>query len=160
MEVRAEEANDEEDEKDSNDSEGGTNSNYPLCFRTGTNSHQVRKKKRTRKREKRKAATMTKKKNKNKKRKKKNPRIQNQNSLNVRPNVPGNSILMTVGAMNHSCPAEKHHFDACAARVAKAEENPEEGGHHGHPEDCAEEFLHLMHCVDKTIAEPLFRQLK
>ena len=67
--------------------------------------------------------------------------------------------LMT-GAMNRSCPAEKHHFDACAARVAKAEENPEEGGHHGHPEDCAEEFLHLMHCVDKTIAEPLFRQLK
>ena len=67
---------------------------------------------------------------------------------------------LTTDAINHSCPAEKHHFDACAARVAKAEENPEQGAHHGHPEDCAEEFLHLMHCVDKTIAEPLFRQLK
>jgi ubiquinol-cytochrome c reductase subunit 6 len=61
-------------------------------------------------------------------------------------------------AKNHSCPAEKYHFDECAARVAKAAENPEE--HHGHPEDCAEEFLHLMHCVDHHIAEPLFRQLK
>ena len=61
-------------------------------------------------------------------------------------------------AKNHSCPAEKHHFDECAARVTKAQDNPDE--HKGHHEDCAEEFLHLMHCVDKTIAEPLFRQLK
>ena len=60
--------------------------------------------------------------------------------------------------MKHLCHPEKHHFDDCGARVAKAQEKPE--GHHGHAEDCAEEFLHLMHCVDKNIAEPLFRQLK
>jgi len=60
--------------------------------------------------------------------------------------------------MNHQCPREKHHFDACAERVAKAQESGEE--HHGHTEDCAEEFLHLMHCVDQKIAEPLFRLLK
>jgi ubiquinol-cytochrome c reductase subunit 6 len=64
-----------------------------------------------------------------------------------------------IDATNHLCPAEKYHFDECAARVAKALEHPDEH-HHGHAEDCAEEFLHLMHCVDKQIAEPLFRQLK
>jgi ubiquinol-cytochrome c reductase subunit 6 len=63
-----------------------------------------------------------------------------------------------VDAINHKCPAQKHHFDACATRVAKAQESPEE--HHGHTEDCAEEFLHLMHCVDETIAGPLFKLLK
>jgi ubiquinol-cytochrome c reductase subunit 6 len=63
-----------------------------------------------------------------------------------------------VDAMTHLCPSEKHHFDACAARVAHAAENPEQHG--GHAEDCAEEFLHLMHCVDKQIAVPLFSKLK
>lgn len=67
---------------------------------------------------------------------------------------------LTLDAKNRLCPNEKHHFDACAARVAKAQEEAEKGEHHGHAEDCAEEFLHLMHCVDKHIAVPLFKQLK
>jgi hypothetical protein len=84
-----------------------------------------------------------------------NPRIRNQLWLNVVLPLD----ILTSDAMNHSCPAEKHHFDECAARVAHAAENPDEN-HHGHAEDCAEEFLHLMHCVDNKIAEPLFRQLR
>ena len=75
--------------------------------------------------------------------------------------VPQLNCPDIVDAKNHLCPNEKHHFDACASRVAKAQEEAEKGEkHHGHAEDCAEEFLHLMHCVDKNIAEPLFRQLK
>jgi hypothetical protein len=99
-----------------------------------------------------------------KRRKKKNPKILNPLSLNVSPfpilspPCPIQANRGLLDAKNHSCPAEKHHFDECAARVTKAQENPDE--HKGHHEDCAEEFLHLMHCVDKTIAEPLFRQLK
>jgi hypothetical protein len=99
-----------------------------------------------------------------KRRKKKNPKILNPLSLNVCSFPPSPLCIqsMLIGglldAKNHSCPVEKHHFDECAARVTKAQENPDE--HKGHHEDCAEEFLHLMHCVDKTIAEPLFRQLK
>jgi hypothetical protein len=104
---------------------------------------------------KRKAAMM---KRRRRRRKKRNPKT---------PNLPWSNVfspiklrLTALDAVKHQCPTEKHHFDACAARVAKAEENPEEHGHHGHPEDCAEEFLHLMHCADKNIAEPLFRRLK
>ena len=69
-----------------------------------------------------------------------------------------NPWVNDIDAKNNLCPAEKHHFDACAARVAKAVESPQQ--RHGHAEDCAEEFLHLMHCVDKQIAEPLFKQLR
>jgi len=67
-------------------------------------------------------------------------------------------VLTIPDAKERLCPTEKYHFDECAARVAHATEHPEK--HHGHAEDCAEEFLHLMHCVDAKIAEPLFRQLK
>jgi hypothetical protein len=113
----------------------------------------VRKKKKT----KTKAAMMKKAMTtKRRKRRRKSPKTSNRNSLNV---FTLDKRWLMIGAMNRSCPAEKHHFDACAARVAKAAENPDKE-HHGHPEDCAEEFLHLMHCVDKTIAEPLFKQLK
>jgi hypothetical protein len=95
---------------------------------------------------------------KRRRRRKKNPWIQNQLLLNV---FFSTETGLTIDAKNRLCPNEKHHFDTCAARVAKAEEEAEKGGeHHGHAEDCAEEFLHLMHCVDKKIAVPLFRQLK
>jgi Ubiquinol-cytochrome C reductase hinge protein len=93
------------------------------------------------------------------------PKIQNQLLLNVPLPLPLRSLISlssnvdAVGAKSHSCPAEKHHFDECAARVAHAQEHPDQHPH-GHAEDCAEEFLHLMHCVDKTIAVPLFNQLK
>ncbi|KAJ2481964.1 ubiquinol--cytochrome-c reductase subunit 6, partial [Coemansia sp. RSA 2052] len=46
------------------------------------------------------------------------------------------------------CRSLKHHYEECAARV-------EEGA----KESCAEEFLHLMHCVDKCAVPQIFAKL-
>ncbi|GBB93786.1 hypothetical protein RclHR1_02230012 [Rhizophagus clarus] len=49
-----------------------------------------------------------------------------------------------------ACKPLKHHLEECARRV-------EEGGT---DENCAEEFLHFMHCVDHCAAPKIFAALK
>ncbi|KAI9504063.1 ubiquinol--cytochrome-c reductase subunit 6 [Coemansia spiralis] len=48
-----------------------------------------------------------------------------------------------------SCKSLKHHLEECATRV----EN-------GSKESCAEELLHLMHCVDQCAVPQIFAKLK
>jgi hypothetical protein len=100
-------------------------------------------------------AAMKNKKEKKRKKRRKNLKIPSQLWLSVSSTHENCDDI--VDARDKLCPTQKHHFDECAERVRKAQENPEE--HKGHNEDCAEEFLHLMHCVDKNIAVPLFKQL-
>ncbi|KAJ2895189.1 ubiquinol--cytochrome-c reductase subunit 6 [Coemansia aciculifera] len=48
-----------------------------------------------------------------------------------------------------SCKSLKHHYEECVARV-----------NDGSKESCAEEFLHLMHCIDKCAVPQIFAKLK
>ncbi|KAH9840351.1 cytochrome b-c1 complex subunit 6-like [Teratosphaeria destructans] len=53
------------------------------------------------------------------------------------------------------CAPLKHHYDECAERVQKQQEETGKAD-----EDCVEEFFHLMHCASQCAAPKLFRQLK
>ncbi|KAJ2742951.1 ubiquinol--cytochrome-c reductase subunit 6 [Coemansia sp. BCRC 34301] len=47
------------------------------------------------------------------------------------------------------CRSLNHHYEKCAARVEE-----------GSKESCAEEFLHLMHCIDKCAVPQIFSKFK
>lgn len=53
----------------------------------------------------------------------------------------------------------KHHYLECAARVDKAQEDPNYADSE-YKEDCVEEFFHLQHYLDECAAPRLFSQLK
>ncbi|KAF2104370.1 Non-heme 11 kDa protein of cytochrome bc1 complex [Rhizodiscina lignyota] len=53
------------------------------------------------------------------------------------------------------CAQYKHHYDECAERVQKQQEENGKA-----EEDCVEEFFHLMHCASACAAPKLWKQLK
>nr|POE47226.1 cytochrome b-c1 complex subunit 6 [Quercus suber] len=53
------------------------------------------------------------------------------------------------------CAPLKHHYDECAERVTKQQEENGKAD-----EDCVEEFFHLMHCASQCAAPKLFKQLR
>ncbi|KAL9005556.1 MAG: hypothetical protein Q9188_001681 [Gyalolechia gomerana] len=60
-------------------------------------------------------------------------------------------------AKSSQCAPLKHHYDACAERVHRQEEDE---AYKGPKEDCVEEFFHLSHCATQCAAPKLFRALK
>jgi len=53
------------------------------------------------------------------------------------------------------CAPAKHHYDECAERVTKQQEETGKA-----EEDCVEEFFHMMHCATQCAAPKLFKALR
>jgi len=53
------------------------------------------------------------------------------------------------------CAPAKHHYDECAERVTKQQEENGKAD-----EDCVEEFFHMMHCATQCAAPKLFAALR
>ncbi|EXX74081.1 Non-heme 11 kDa protein of cytochrome bc1 complex [Rhizophagus irregularis] len=65
------------------------------------------------------------------------------------PEDPKPKIVEECGETS-ACKPLKHHLEECTRRVEES----------GTGENCAEEFLHFMHCVDHCAAPKIFAVLK